>query len=187
LQGKPWEATLLHLNHTQTLDDINTATMQRGGIRDVRFAADDDDYEYERTSFTYRPLSRLPTPPPTLSKPSRADQSLEDDDTLSPRYRGKFLAAHLVLVSVKYSAAQSGHHSGWLHVLIRNTERGIRSNTTATLELALPHWIWANHMANSLGYRSRHPSRESDSRIGLAGERISALRPGHAIEGRPLH
>ena len=62
--------------------------MQRRGNRDVRFAADDDDdYEYER--FTYRPLSRLPTPPPTLSKPLVVDQSLEDDDTLNPRYRGQ--------------------------------------------------------------------------------------------------
>ncbi|UKZ60073.1 uncharacterized protein TrAtP1_001359 [Trichoderma atroviride] len=69
--------------------------MQRGGSRDVRFAADDDsDYEYERASFIYRPLSRLPTPPPTLNKPSFADQSLEDDDTLNPRYRGP--AIHLV-------------------------------------------------------------------------------------------
>ncbi|PTB70856.1 hypothetical protein BBK36DRAFT_1175775 [Trichoderma citrinoviride] len=67
--------------------------MQRRGNRDVRFAADDDDdYEYER--FTYRPLSRLPTPPPTLSKPLVVDQSLEDDDTLNPRYRGP--AIHLV-------------------------------------------------------------------------------------------
>ncbi|EHK21340.1 uncharacterized protein TRIVIDRAFT_25964, partial [Trichoderma virens Gv29-8] len=53
----------------------------------------DDDSDYERT-FTYRPLSRLPTPPPTLSKPSSVDQSLEDDDTLNPRYRGP--AIHLV-------------------------------------------------------------------------------------------
>ncbi|KAL7919732.1 hypothetical protein ACQKWADRAFT_322809 [Trichoderma austrokoningii] len=70
--------------------------MQRArSSRDVRFATDDDsDYEYERTSFTYRPLSRLPTPPPTLSKPSLADQSLEDDDTLNPRHRGP--AIHLV-------------------------------------------------------------------------------------------
>ncbi|UKZ73693.1 hypothetical protein TrVFT333_001343 [Trichoderma virens FT-333] len=68
--------------------------MQRRGNRDVRFAADDDDdSDYERT-FTYRPLSRLPTPPPTLSKPSSVDQSLEDDDTLNPRYRGP--AIHLV-------------------------------------------------------------------------------------------
>jgi hypothetical protein len=64
--------------------------MQRRGNRDVRFADDDDDYEYERTSFTYRPLSRLPTPPPTLSKPLVVDQSLEDDETLNPRYRGQF-------------------------------------------------------------------------------------------------
>ncbi|KAL7820940.1 hypothetical protein V8C26DRAFT_391994 [Trichoderma gracile] len=68
--------------------------MQRRGNRDVRFADDDDDYEYERTSFTYRPLSRLPTPPPTLNKPLVVDQSLEDDDTLNPRYRGP--AIHLV-------------------------------------------------------------------------------------------
>ncbi|KAL7789501.1 hypothetical protein V8C37DRAFT_411198 [Trichoderma ceciliae] len=69
--------------------------MRRGGYRDVCFAADDDDdYEYERTSFTYRPLSRLPTPPPTLSNSSCVDQSLEDDGTLNPRYRGP--AIHLV-------------------------------------------------------------------------------------------
>lgn len=78
--------------------------MQRGGSRDVRFADDDSDYEYERTSFIYRPLSRLPTPPPTFNKPSFADQSLEDDDTLNPRYRGEFLAAHPARVPAKYSA-----------------------------------------------------------------------------------
>ncbi|KAH0532151.1 hypothetical protein TsFJ059_000881 [Trichoderma semiorbis] len=69
--------------------------MQRRGNRDVRFAADDDDdSDYERT-FTYRPLSRLPTPPPTLSKASVDQyQSLEGDETLNPRYRGP--AIHLV-------------------------------------------------------------------------------------------
>ncbi|KAL7933609.1 hypothetical protein V8C35DRAFT_303390 [Trichoderma chlorosporum] len=67
--------------------------MQRRGNRDVRFAADDDDDSDYECTFTYRPLSRLPTPPPTLSKAS-VDQSLEDDETLNPRYRGP--AIHLV-------------------------------------------------------------------------------------------
>lgn len=111
MQGKPWEAALLHSNHIpQKQHDIitTTTTMQRGGSRDVRFAADDDsDYEYERASFIYRPLSRLPTPPPTLNKPSFADQSLEEDDTLNPRYRGEFLAAHPARVSAKFSAKYS--------------------------------------------------------------------------------
>jgi hypothetical protein len=92
------------LNHIPQKQDDITTTMQRGGSRDVRFADDDSDYEYERTSFIYRPLSRLPTPPPTFNKPSFADQSLEDDDTLNPRYRGEFLAAHPARVPAKYSA-----------------------------------------------------------------------------------
>lgn len=121
--------------------------MQRrgNGGRDVRFATDDDgDYEYQRTSFTYRPLSRLPTPPPTLSKPPCADQSLEDDDTLDPRHRGEFLAAHPARASVEVlGVAQTG---------IRIAECGIRSITAATLwGLPLPLWTWANHMADSFG------------------------------------
>ncbi|PNP52239.1 hypothetical protein THARTR1_07448 [Trichoderma harzianum] len=78
--------------------------MQRRGNRDVRFAADDDDdSDYERT-FTYRPLSRLPTPPPTLSKASVDQyQSLEDDDTLNPRYRGEFF--EVLITSYALSSA----------------------------------------------------------------------------------
>lgn len=90
---KQWEAALPDSHHTrsETQPQLNTATMQRRGNRDVRFAADDDDdSDYERT-FTYRPLSRLPTPPPTLSKASVDQyQSLEGDETLNPRYRGEF-------------------------------------------------------------------------------------------------
>ncbi|KAJ6444414.1 cyclin-like protein [Purpureocillium lavendulum] len=56
----------------------------------------DDDDEMD-TYFTYRPLSNLPTPPPTYKDSSSASQSPsspEDEEHLTARYRGP--AIHLV-------------------------------------------------------------------------------------------
>ncbi|KAL3955515.1 hypothetical protein ACCO45_011078 [Purpureocillium lilacinum] len=56
----------------------------------------DEDDEVD-TYFTYRPLSNLPTPPPTYKDPSSASQSPssgEDDEHLMARFRGP--AIHLV-------------------------------------------------------------------------------------------
>lgn len=50
----------------------------------------DEDDEVD-TYFTYRPLSNLPTPPPTYKDPSSASQSPssgEDDEHLMARFRG---------------------------------------------------------------------------------------------------
>ncbi|KOS18102.1 hypothetical protein ESCO_002875 [Escovopsis weberi] len=51
---------------------------------------DDGDVGY----FTYRPLSRLPTPPPTWNHRDASAECLGDDEPASPKYRGP--AIHLV-------------------------------------------------------------------------------------------
>ena len=59
----------------------------------VDYSEDDDDFEIDEAYFmrTYRPLSNLPTPPPS-SRNSAATQSprslLEDGETLQARYLG---------------------------------------------------------------------------------------------------
>ncbi|KAK5998375.1 hypothetical protein PT974_00754 [Cladobotryum mycophilum] len=82
--------------------------MQRSSNRagGLRFAGDeagglDDGDDYGYLNFTYRPLSRLPTPPPTLNKDSSLDDQsllhlelLGDGESLSPKFRGP--AIHLV-------------------------------------------------------------------------------------------
>ncbi|SPN98558.1 uncharacterized protein DNG_01604 [Cephalotrichum gorgonifer] len=69
--------------------------MLRQGKKRVQFSSYHNDDEYDGY-FTYRPLSNLPTPPPSLS--SSATQSpknpLEDGNRLKPRYLGP--ATHLV-------------------------------------------------------------------------------------------
>lgn len=140
LHCKQWEAALPDSHHTrsETQPQLNTATMQRRGNRDVRFAADDDDdSDYERT-FTYRPLSRLPTPPPTLSKASVDQyQSLEGDETLNPRYRGEFFGVLpgcyepcFVFCSALCPAVPCTVLAGCMDMGTR--KGGIRSNPTAT-------------------------------------------------------
>ena len=53
---------------------------------------DDDDMLPEDSYFTYRPLSNLPTPPPSSRDSSEAQPSqtaLDDGEPLQPKFRGK--------------------------------------------------------------------------------------------------
>ena len=63
--------------------------MMRRDKKRVQPSCDEDDYD---GYFTYRPLSNLPTPPPSLS--SSAMQSpqnpLEDGERIKPRFLGTF-------------------------------------------------------------------------------------------------
>ncbi|KAM0283098.1 hypothetical protein ACHAQH_002701 [Verticillium albo-atrum] len=67
--------------------------------RDPAVVSDDDDYEIEDIYFTYRPLSNLPTPPPS-SRNSSADHSPKasfdefDAELLQDKYLGP--AVHLI-------------------------------------------------------------------------------------------
>ena len=60
-------------------------------IRDNKKLVLDDDMLPEDSYFTYRPLSNLPTPPPS-SRESLASQSLQteldDGEILQPKFRG---------------------------------------------------------------------------------------------------
>lgn len=75
--------------------------MLRRDRKKVQFSCDGDAEEYDG-HFTYRPLSNLPTPPPSLS--SSAAQSprnpLEDGHRIKPRFLGKscsFLSSIILL------------------------------------------------------------------------------------------
>lgn len=50
----------------------------------------DDDYDSsdEDTYFTYRPLSNLPTPPPTLIDDQAPRTQLDDGEVPNPRFLG---------------------------------------------------------------------------------------------------
>lgn len=71
----------------------------------MKFSSSSDD-EYDGY-MTYRPLSNLPTPPPSLR--SSAAQSpknpLEDGERLKPRYLGEFY--HLVFCFISYITSNS--------------------------------------------------------------------------------
>lgn len=66
---------------------------------------DMDDLLPEDSYFTYRPLSNLPTPPPSsressLSQLSSCD-ALDQDEALQPKLRGKFWSMSLDCLSSK--------------------------------------------------------------------------------------
>lgn len=72
-----------------------TLPRMRRDNEEVAAAMADDNGTY----FTYRPLSNLPTPPPTYKEsksPSTiASSSLEDGEPLKAKYRGMYIAGHI--------------------------------------------------------------------------------------------
>lgn len=80
--------------------------MLRRDKKRVQVSCDGDEEDYHGY-FTYRPLSNLPTPPPSLN--SSAMQSpqnpLEDGEGVKPKFLGKFFSTSCAVCFLAYMSS----------------------------------------------------------------------------------